>query len=286
VLMTNASASGVAPDHPTPFPAVNTVALDFLAGVQRILGDQFRAMYLSGSLALGDFSADRSDIDFIVVTEDEVSGAHFPALQTLHACFNASDSSWATEVEAAYIPLAALRRYDPAHARHPHIQRGADEALVWDQLATDWVLQRFILREYGVIVAGPPPDILIDPVPADDLRRAVVALMRHVWWARMPDDPTPLRHRGYQAYVALTMCRILYTLDIGAVVSKPVAARWARIALPTQWNALIERAQAWRKEDQHIQDGDVEETVALLRYAQDRCQHWEQAAATQRERPS
>lgn len=78
----------------------------------------------------------------------------------MHARFNAGDSPWATEVEPAYIPLDALRRYDPANARHPHIQRGPEEALVWDRLASDWVLQRHILREQGIVGAGPPPEVL------------------------------------------------------------------------------------------------------------------------------
>lgn len=270
---------------PTPYPDVNAAVGDLLAGMRRILGESLRAMYLSGSLAQGDFSPDSSDIDLVVVTDADLPDHAFAALQALHACFNAGDSPWATWVEAAYIPLAALRRYDPAHAHHPHIHGGAGEVLVRDQLASDWVLQRAILRDHGVVVAGPPPANLIDPVSPDDMRRAVAALMHHDWWEGKPVDPAPLRHRDYQAYAVLTMCRILYTLDAGAVVPKSVAARWARIALPKRWDALIVRALAWRKEDQRTPDGDVEETAALIQHVRDRCQRWE-LAAPPRGRPS
>ena len=34
--------------------------------------------------------------------------------------------------------------------------------------------------------------------------------------------------QGYQAYAILSMCRVLYTLEFGTVVSKPAAARWAQ----------------------------------------------------------
>ena len=266
-----------ATDGPTAYPDVNAVVIEFLAGTRAVLGTQLRAMYLSGSLALGDFSPGSSDIDFVVVTEAEVSEEAFDGLRALHTRFNAGDSPWATEVEAAYIPRADLRRYDPAHACHPHIQRGPEESLVWDQLASDWVLQRHILRARGIVVAGPPPDTLIDPVSADEMRRAVAELMR-VWWGMMPVDPAPLQRRGYQAYAVLTMCRILSTLDEGTVASKPAAARWAQGALGGRWDGLIARALAWRKDSQQTPDGDVEETVALIAYIDARCRQWEAAA--------
>jgi hypothetical protein len=259
--------------QPTPYPDVNVVLHDFLANLRAILGDHFRGMYLSGSLVLGDFAAQRSDIDFVVVTDGELSGDCFSALRAMHARFNASDSPWATEVEAAYISQDALRRYDPANARHPHMERGADETLKMDDFDSSWVIQRAILRDQGVIVAGPEPCTLIDPIHPDDLRRAVVTLMDE-WWGTMRDDPAPLvRHQiGYHAYAVLTMCRILYTFDTGAIASKPVAARWAQGVTGGRWDDLIERALAWRKDRPVVpSDNDLNETLALIQYTLDRC---------------
>ena len=47
-------------------------------------------------------------------------------------------------------------------------------------------------------------------------------------------------------FAILTMCRALYTLACGEVVSKPQAAAWAREALGTPWVQLIDRALLWR----------------------------------------
>ncbi len=267
--MSNEKAAG---PQPTPYPDVNVVLHDLLASIQAILGHHFRGMYLSGSLALGDFAAYRSDIDYVVVTDADLSGDLLLALRAMHVGFNASDSPWATEVEAAYIPHDALRRYDPAHARHPHIERGAGATLDMDHLGSDWIIQRYILREHGVIVVGPDPRTVIDPVSAQDLRQSVATLM-NTWWGPMRDDPAPLfRHNiGYQVYAVLTMCRILYTRDVGAVVSKPVAARWARGMADGRWDTLIERALAWRKDGQIVpSDDDVNETLALIQYTLER----------------
>src|SRR5438105_7327825 len=94
------------------------------------------------------------------------------------------------------------------------------------------------------------------------------------FWARQMDGPEPewLRTRHYQAFAILTMCRALYTLERGEVVSKPVAAAWAREALGTRWAPLIERALAWRPD--HRSD-DVAETLRFIRYTIKRAQRSE-----------
>ncbi|RPJ43754.1 MAG: nucleotidyltransferase domain-containing protein, partial [Chloroflexi bacterium] len=91
---------------PTPYPDVNTALRHFSTRVQAVLGEQFLGMYLYGSLALGDFDPQTSDIDFIVATKTEIAEDHFTALQALHEQFDAGGSAWAGRIEAAYIPQA------------------------------------------------------------------------------------------------------------------------------------------------------------------------------------
>lgn len=66
--------------HPTPYTDINAVLHDFLIRIQAILGNHLRGMYLSGSLALGDFDPRSSDLDFVVVTDDALSHDLFVAL--------------------------------------------------------------------------------------------------------------------------------------------------------------------------------------------------------------
>ena len=47
----------------TPYPAINTVLTEWAEGLKRLLGEKIVGLYLSGSLAYGDFVPDRSDID-------------------------------------------------------------------------------------------------------------------------------------------------------------------------------------------------------------------------------
>jgi hypothetical protein len=229
-------------NNPTPYPDINAVLHLLLTSVQATLGDHFIGMYLHGSLASGDFDRQRSDIDFVVVTAGALPDALIPALAALHARLLDSGLSWATKLEGTYFPQQVLRRYTLSDALYPSVN---EARFYMGGHGSDWVIQSHILREHGIVLAGPAPRSWIDPVAPDDLRQAMRALL-HEWWAPMLDDTARLRSAEYQAYAILTTCRALYTLETGAVVSKPVAARWAQAALGARRAALIERALAWR----------------------------------------
>jgi nucleotidyltransferase-like protein len=160
--------------YPTPYPDVNAIVDILQSNVQSIIGDHFIGMYLDGSLTSGDFDQD-SDIDFVVVTDDEISSDIFLALQALHEHIAEMDSPWAIQLEGSYISLRTLRRYDPAHTMYPNIERGSGERLKMVQHDEAWAVHRYILRERGIVLAGPDPQTLIDPVSPDDLRQAMLA---------------------------------------------------------------------------------------------------------------
>jgi len=226
----------------TPYSAINAVLHQLLTSVQAALGDHFIGMYLHGSLASGDFDPQSSDIDFVVVTADALPNAVIPALAALHAQLLNSGLMWATKLEGTYFPQQVLHHYVPSDALYPSVN---EANFYMGGHGSDWVIQSHILREHGIVLAGPSPRGLIDPVAPDNLRHALRSLLRE-WWAPMLDDRARLQSDEYQAYAILTMCRALYTLETGAIASKPVAARWAQRALGTDRAALIERALHWR----------------------------------------
>lgn len=256
-------------EHPAPYPEVNALLRELLESARAVLGEHFVGMYLFGSLTSGDFDR-HSDIDVAVVTDEDVGNETFSALRSMHARLAALDSPWATELEVSYIPRHALRRHDPAHSLHPHVDRGAGQSLSLARHDSDWVVQRHVLRERAVVLAGPPPQTLIDPVSPDDLGRAMLEILNG-WWAPMLDDPARLKGRGYQSYAVLSMCRVLYTLQHGTIVSKQSAARWARATLDARWRELIEGAWDGRQNSQSEATAeDVSGTQELIRYAVER----------------
>ncbi|HZQ38968.1 MAG TPA: aminoglycoside adenylyltransferase domain-containing protein [Dehalococcoidia bacterium] len=247
--------------HPTPYAEVNALLARLLVELRETLGGQLAGVYLRGSLASGDFDPASSDVDVLVVTESKLGEAAIAALAAMHARLAASGLAWAPHLECSHVPRAAVRRYDPARARFPEI--GVDKPYGVRQHGVDWVIELSIVREHGVALAGPPPQELIDPVAPEELRAAVCALLGG-WWTEMLGQAGWFRERRYQAFAVLSMCRALYTLEYGAIVSKPEAAAWARTALGEEWAPLIDRALAWRSDST---EADPAEALAFVRLA-------------------
>ena len=252
--------------HSIPYSDVNEILNLLHTNIKTILQDQFIGMYLFGSLANGDFDKD-SDIDVLVVTKDTIPEKMFSSLHAMHEKVAQTDSPWAFQLEVSYIPEGALRRYDPTNNKHPHLDRGKGEKLKIMQHDRDWVIQRQILRERGIIVEGPDPETLIDPVSSGDLKQAVMDILNS-WIKGFLDDPRSLKNRGYQSYTVLTLCRILYTYMHEAIVSKPAAAEWAKRTLEPEWKPLIERAWMGRQNPGMKSDPeDLKRTLDFIRYS-------------------
>ncbi len=253
----------------TPYADVNALLHLLLTSVQTVLGSHFVGMYIHGSAASGDLDAARSDIDFLVVTTDELPQEMLRALPEMHARIYASGLPWATKLEGSYIPQSALRRYDPTRAWHPALR--VDGSFDVDHHASDWIIQRHVIREQAIVLAGPEPKTLIDPVSPNDLRRAALGIL-HEWWLPQLDDTSRLRSPEYQAYAVLTMCRALYTLHHATIVPKPVAARWAQQSLDQRWAPLVDKALAWRPS---VQADHLHETLDFIRYTLEQAQQFE-----------
>ena len=218
-----------------------------LAGIQTVLNDNLLGMYLRGSLAMGDFDARTSDIDYVVVTQQHVGDQEFARLAAMHAKLAQLPNRYAQHVEGSYLDRTAVLRFRPAKY-HPTLYRG--EPLVWSEHGANWLLERWVVREKGVVLCGPPPSSLMDPISVQELQMAVRKRLRD-WgaWANQPDDPDWLLPQSHQAYVIETMCRALSTLDMGVLLSKRQAVAWAIHYLAEPWRSTVALSQSWHASD-------------------------------------
>lgn len=217
---------------------------ELVGGARAVLGDTFCGAYLHGSFATGD-ADEFSDVDFVVVTHDELTTDQQDGLQALHRRLHALDSPWATHLEGSYIPRRHLRRVDRSRRPFLFLDNGASE-LVPDNHCNTAVV-RWLLRECGLVLAGPDPRLIVDPVSALDLRREATARVQEYadWAAESPAEAGPMS-RWKQPYLVLTFCRLLFTVAEGRVASKRDAADWAAATLDHEWSPLIRRAVADR----------------------------------------
>ncbi len=261
---------------PTPIPEANAVLWAFLTGVREILRDRVVGIYLAGSLATGEFDQS-SDIDALVVTTGALPAETVAALAAMHERFSAGAAQWGKwgwELEVSYVPKDAVRRYDPANDMHPYIDRGG--RLRMERHGREWDIHRHVIREWGIVVEGPSPLSLIDPVGPNDVRQAVLVAISE-WWPRFLQKPSELHPRGYRSYMVLTGCRMLYTLEFGTVVSKPAATRWAQETLGPRWSALIAWAVTARHGPYTDELDNLSEALDFIRFVIERGRHFELA---------
>src|ERR1017187_9300062 len=223
---------------PTPYPDLNSVLRDFVDSVQAVLSNNFVGAYLQGSFAIGDFDL-HSDVDFIMVTEEELSPEEVHGLQEVHERIYGLDISWAQHLEGSYFPREILR--DHAHVGEQlwYLDHGSRSLIPSDHCNT--ILVRWVFRTIAVTLIGPSPALLVDPMPVETLRKEIMTKI-HAWGQKILVNPGDFNNRFYQGYIVLSYCRMLHDLSRGFPGSKLAGAEWAKANLDPTFAGLIDRA--------------------------------------------
>jgi hypothetical protein len=211
-----------------------------VAGARSVLAENFVGAYLQGSFAVGD-ADEHSDVDFIVVIERELTEVEQRELQALQERLFALPTTWAQHLEGSYVPREQLRRLDSERRPWFYFDNGFTEP-AWDNHDNTAVV-RWSLREYGIVLQGPDPKELVDPVSSDELRAdALWAIGEWEAWI-----PTLERWSArLQPDSVIAYCRMLQTVETGQLRSKPESAEWALGFVDPEWRALIEASRAER----------------------------------------
>jgi predicted nucleotidyltransferase len=253
---------------PTSNSALNAVLHEFVQSVQAILSANFVSACLQGSFAIGDWDND-SDVDFTIVTGQDVSENELSALQAMHARIYQLDSEWAKHLEGSYFPMKILKSGDPAKKELWYLDNTHDKLILSNHDNT--LVVRWVVREYGIPLAGLAPQELIDPVSADDLRQEISATMQE-WAEEIFAGKWGMTNRWAQPYAVLSYCRMLHSLQTGRIASKLSGAQWAKATLDNRWAGLIQRAMAERpnpslKVRQAADPVEVKNTLEFIHYA-------------------
>lgn len=223
---------------PRSFADLRAVLDDLSRAARGALGKSLVGVYLVGSFAVGH-GDEHSDVDFLVVTEQDVDAAHEQALRDVHARFPDSPVGWAQHLEGSYVPRSELRRPGTSRGAWLYVDNGSRD--LERSSHDDTAVTRWVLREHGVTLAGPDPVDLVDPVTADQLREEALATIG-AWQRSLARDPDDIATAWGQQHEVLGLCRFLYTVVTGSVTSKIPGGRWALGALDPRWHGLIQRA--------------------------------------------
>jgi predicted nucleotidyltransferase len=177
------------------------------------------SVILHGSLALGAFTPERSDVDLLVVVDEPLADGDVEALRRrLDAHRN--DAPHHVDVRVVTRAVAASPTRDPpmeAYLR-PH-PAGPTRLEGRGAVEPDLVVEFAVVRAHGHALVGLDPRSVVGPVPdgwvVDVGDRQLGA------WERLTDDA------AHAELMVLTTCRIWRFSEEGVFSSKADAGRWA-----------------------------------------------------------
>jgi streptomycin 3"-adenylyltransferase len=199
-------------------------------GIARLLEDNLIGIYLHGSLAMGCYTEEASDIDLLVLTDGPVA---FPVLREVgHLMLKASERAPAKGFEMSVVDKRTTTPFvHPAPFLLHYSDTFRDDfrsgTVDFSKPRTDPDLAAHftMARSRGVRLAGEPIDHALAPVPEEAFRDSIVHDARwclsniqlgpRVGWGRVP------------TYAVLNLSRVAGYLDDRTIRSKLEGGEWA-----------------------------------------------------------
>ncbi|AEI45869.1 aminoglycoside adenylyltransferase domain-containing protein [Paenibacillus mucilaginosus] len=193
------------------------------------LPGRMKGVYLLGSAALDAFRPPCSDVDVLGVSDGPLDPEWLMELTFIHAKL-AGEHEFGRRMEVQYasehklngmrsgspLNLAAGACYEWEGERFKGIREtGPKPAALW------------ILKHHGIRIAGAPAAALDVRLDGESLRREM-SYNLDVYWAWRRKEPDLFLQDLWIEFAVLTFCRIYYTLDTGAIISKEAAAAYVR----------------------------------------------------------
>jgi predicted nucleotidyltransferase len=242
------------------------------AGLGEVLGDKLAGLYVYGSLATGSFHRERSDIDLLGVTTTKLTPAFREAVA--RALVRLSDARpLPGDIEVSVIEEQYARAFHHPLPYEVHYSfewhekiRRREVDFAEDRTSVDLAANVVEVRERGVTLLGPSPDIMFGPVP---WHAYINALEADFHWVRARLSEMPV-------YAVLSACRILHGTTSGTMnaLNKEEAAMWALRTVPRMYHSIINDALQLYRGNKSIEDVVLVErdVVAFREYVRERSQ--------------
>lgn len=212
---------------------------DLVENTRQIFAENLVGIYLHGSLAMGCFHPQKSDIDLIIIVEQMPDEAQKLAFMD----FVVKANSRAPEKG---LELSVVRRKvcDPfvyptpfeLHFSNTHLEWYRRDRLDYVKKMTgtdkDLAAHFAVINRYGITLWGAPAEAVFAEVSRE-------AYLDSIWYdvGNAPEDilEAPM-------YITLNLCRAYAYASEGLVLSKAEGGEWGFLNLPERFAELIGRA--------------------------------------------
>lgn len=225
----------------------------FIVMCQNVLQNQLTGIYLHGSMAMGCFNPDRSDIDIVVIVEDSITYEQKYSLMGQIVSLNMNAPAKGLEIsfikkeycKPFVYPTPFELHFSPMHLQwfydspkdYIHKMNGEDK---------DLAAHFMIINKYGIRLCGKEISEVFGTVPREYYIESIWQDIENAQ-RNILDNPV---------YVILNLCRVLAYIKDQLVLSKVKGGEWGLAYLEKEHHALILQTLLCYKSTQVMQVND------------------------------
>lgn len=206
---------------------------------KEIIEEKLVGIYLHGSMAMGCFHSDKSDIDVIMVIEDDISDTQKIMLMRQIVYLNQQAPPKGLEISIVkrehcnpfIYPTPFELHFSPMHLpcfkENPqdYVEKMKGEDI-------DLAAHFTIIRNYGVVLWGEKIENIFAPVPKQNYLESICADIENAT-EDILEQPI---------YITLNLCRVLAFVREGLYLSKEQGGKWGIEHLPLEYHSIVVEA--------------------------------------------
>lgn len=212
---------------------------DFVSMTREVLEEQLTGVYLHGSMAMGCFHAEKSDIDLIVVVDGDITDAQkrtfMERVVKLNGRAPAKGLEWSIVKREFCKPFVYPTPYE-LHFSPAHLNwfREKPEDYVKNMKGEDRDLAAHftVLNRHGIVLYGEAIEDVFGEVPADDYADSIFLDVENAGKDILRDP----------VYMTLNLCRVMAFLKSGMCLSKEEGGSWGLANVSAEYHGLIRLA--------------------------------------------
>ena len=226
-----------------------------------LFGENLIGVYLHGSLAMGCFNPKKSDLDLILIVEDDITAEQKKAFTHAVVLFN-------EEAPEKGFELSIVKREfcDPFVYPTPYELHFSNTYLELAKTDPDTYIEKLhgtdkdlaahftIINHYGVALYGKPVDEVFGAVPKQDYIDSI--------WFDVENAAEDILENP--VYMTLNLCRVLAYLRDNLVLSKKAGGEWG-VRFLQEYAAFVGEALRCYETDENM---EAEQEMAV-RFAED-----------------
>ena len=218
---------------------IDALINSFVERSKDILQDNLVGIYLHGSLAMGCFNPQKSDIDLIIVVNEPLSDSIKKEYLDMVVEHNAKAPK--KGIEMSVVLRKACKPFIYPTPFELHFSAGYldwykedPDDYIREMKGTDKDLAAHftIINKRGKCLFGLPINEVFVEVPASNYMNSI--------WYDVEHAKKEIKH--YPMYLTLNLARVLAYKEEGLVLSKKEGAEWAINNLPEEYHPLIRNA--------------------------------------------